>query len=202
MRLVSNFNHLASTLVNLVVISLLVSCSEQRRTTVVNYPVNKAFVYNNKIEIAGLGSKDEKKQLTTELDNYWDDSIRIRSIQKFGFFYKMKQPALFEPLNLQRSISFMNAFLQTRGFYRASFSDSVRVDTVGDQLQTHIVAPPLRILSPVVLRYPALFVPRFFGISSLMTAVYFTILSQFCNFVFGLLPTDLGLDNDECPCLL
>ena len=120
----------------MVVISLLVSCSEQRRTTVVNYPLNKAFVYNNKIEIAGTGSKDEKKQLTTELDNYWDDSIRIRSIQKFGFFYKMKQPAVFEPINLQRSISFMNAFLQTRGFYRASFSDSIRVDTVGDQLQT------------------------------------------------------------------
>ncbi len=139
MRLVSNFNHLASTLVTLVVISMLVSCSEQRRTTVVNYPLNKAFVYNNKIEIVGTGSKDEKKQLTTELDNYWDDSIRIRSIQKFGFFYKIKQPAVFEPINLQRSISFMNAFLQTRGFYRATFSDSVRVDTVGDQLQTNIV---------------------------------------------------------------
>ena len=139
MRFVSNFNHLASTLVTLVVISMLVSCSEQRRTTVVNYPLNKAFVYNNKIEIVGTGSKDEKKQLTTELDNYWDDSIRIRSIQKFGFFYKIKQPAVFEPINLQRSISFMNAFLQTRGFYRASFSDSVRVDTVGDQLQTNIV---------------------------------------------------------------
>jgi hypothetical protein len=139
MRLVSNFNHLTSTLVTMVVICLLVSCSEQRRTTVVNYPINKAFVYNNKIEIAGTGSKDEKKQLTTELDNYWDDSIRIRSIQKFGFFYKMKQPAVFETINLQRSISFMNAFLQTRGFYRASFSDSVRIDTVGDQLQTHIV---------------------------------------------------------------
>ncbi len=139
MRLVSNFNHLASTLVTLVVISMLVSCSEQRRTTVVNYPLNKAFVYNNKIEIVGTGSKDEKKQLTTELDNYWDDSIRVRSIQKFGFFYKIKQPAVFEPINLQRSISFMNAFLQTRGFYRATFSDSVRVDTVGDQLQTNIV---------------------------------------------------------------
>jgi hypothetical protein len=33
----------------------------------------------------------------------------------------------------------MNAYLQTRGFYRASFKDSVSVDTVGDQLQTHIV---------------------------------------------------------------
>ena len=139
MRLVSNFNHLASTLATFVVICVLSACSEQRRTTVVNYPINKAFVYNNKIDIAGTGSKDEKKQLTTELDNYWDDSIRIRSIQKFGFFYKIKQPAVFDPINLQRSISFMNAYLQTRGFYRASFKDSVSVDTVGDQLQTHIV---------------------------------------------------------------
>ena len=66
MRLVSNFNYLSSTLVTIVVICVLSACSEQRRTTVVNYPINKAFVYNNKIEIAGTGSKDEKKQLTTE----------------------------------------------------------------------------------------------------------------------------------------
>jgi hypothetical protein len=139
MRLVSNFNKSASTILTILVIGMLSACSEQRRTTVVNYPINKAFVYNNKIEITGTGSKDEKKQLTTELDNYWDDSIRIKRLQKFGFFYKIKQPAVYDPINVQRSISFMNAYLQTKGFYRASFSDSVRVDTVGDQLQTNII---------------------------------------------------------------
>ena len=139
MRLVSNFNKSASTILTILVIGMLSACSEQRRTTVVNYPINKAFVYNNKIEITGTGSKDEKKQLTTELDNYWDDSIRIKRLQKFGFFYKIKQPAVYNPIGVQRSISFMNAYLQTKGFYRASFSDSVRVDTVGDQLQTNII---------------------------------------------------------------
>ena len=83
MRLVSNFNQLASTLATFVVICVLSACSEQRRTTVVNYPINKAFVYNNKIEIAGTGSKDEKKQLTTELDNYWDDSM----LHKYAFVH-------------------------------------------------------------------------------------------------------------------
>ena len=139
MRLVSNYNKSASTIITILVVAMLSACSEQRRTTVVNYPINKAFVYNNKIEISGTGSKDEKKQLTTELDNYWDDSIRIKRMQKFGFFYKIKQPAVYNPINVQRSISFMNAYLQTKGFYRASFSDSVRVDTVGDQLQTNII---------------------------------------------------------------
>jgi len=138
MRLVSNYNKSASTIITILMIVMLSACSEQRRTTVVNYPINKAFVYNNKIEISGTGSKDEKKQLTTELDNYWDDSIRIKRMQKFGFFYKIKQPAVYNPINVQRSISFMNAYLQTKGFYRASFSDSVRIDTVGDQLQTNI----------------------------------------------------------------
>ncbi|MBU6262921.1 MAG: BamA/TamA family outer membrane protein [Bacteroidetes bacterium] len=139
MRLVSNYNKSASTIITILMIVMLSACSEQRRTTVVNYPINKAFVYNNKIEISGTGSKDEKKQLTTELDNYWDDSIRIKRMQKFGFFYKIKQPAVYNPINVQRSISFMNAYLQTKGFYRASFADSVRVDTVGDQLQTNII---------------------------------------------------------------
>ncbi len=118
---------------------LFCSCSEQRRTTVIDYPLNKAFIYNNKIEIIGTHNKDEKKQLTSVLDNYWDDSIRIKKIQKFGFFYKIKQPAAYNYMNLQRSISFMNAYLQARGFYHASFQDAVRVDTVGDQLQTNIL---------------------------------------------------------------
>ncbi len=139
MRLVSNYNKSASNIITILVVVMLSACSEQRRTTVVNYPINKAFVYNNKIEISGTGSKDEKKQLTTELDNYWDDSIRIKRMQKFGFFYKIKQPAVYNPMNVQRSISFMNAYLQTKGFYRASFSNSVRIDTVGDQLQTNII---------------------------------------------------------------
>jgi hypothetical protein len=57
-----------------------------------------------------------------------------------------------------------------------------RGEEPSDQLQSHIVASPLRILSPLVLRYPALFIPRFFGSSSLITAVFYTISFQFCNY--------------------
>lgn len=39
---------------------LLNSCSVQQRTTVKNYPVNKPFVYSNKINIVNELPKDEK----------------------------------------------------------------------------------------------------------------------------------------------
>ena len=56
-----------------------------------------------------------------------------------------------------------------------------RGEDPSNQLQPHIVAPPLRILSPLVLRCPSLFVYRFFGISSLMAAVFYKFVLQFCN---------------------
>ncbi len=119
-------------------LAIMSSCSVSNRTFVRNFPINKAFVYENKVTLKGDLTKDEKIRLTTELDNYWDDSLKVRKIQQFGIIYKIKNPPVFDSGNIARSINSMNAYLNSQGYYYASFTDSVRIDTVKDQVRAHI----------------------------------------------------------------
>ncbi len=114
------------------------SCSIFKSIKVKDYPVNKPFVFDNKITLTGNVTKDEKNRLTEELDNYWDDSIKARKVQQFWIIYKMQSPAVFDSANINRSINFMNAYLNSQGYYYATFSDSVRIDTVNDQFRASI----------------------------------------------------------------
>lgn len=104
---------------------LFAACS-----SVKEFPVNKPFVFSNKITLANNVGKDEKKRLTIELDNYWDDSLKARKVQQFGFIYRLKQPPVFDTANIGRSRGFMNAFLNSQGYYYATFKDSVSIDSV------------------------------------------------------------------------
>ena len=119
-------------------LAMIYSCSAVKRTSVKNPPPNKPFVFDNKITLKGNIAKDEKIRLTNELNNYWDDSLKVRKIQQFGFFYKIKNPAVFDSANINRSISFMNAYLNSQGYYYATFTDSVRIDSINNQLRATI----------------------------------------------------------------
>ncbi len=124
----------------ILILLLLGSCSEEKRTTVKNYPHNTPFIYNNKILVTGNITKDEKKRLTGDLDNYWDDSLRVAKLQKFGIFYTIKDPAVFDPVNVARSKKLMNAYLNSQGYYYANFKDSIpRFDTVRDQVRATVI---------------------------------------------------------------
>ncbi len=114
------------------------SCSEQSRTTVKNYPKNRPFVYQNKIELINKLPKDEKKRLLNQLDNYWDDSLKVKKVQIAGLFYKIKDPAVFDSTNFNNSFLSMNQYLNSQGYYNAQFSDSFHIDSVKDQIRTHV----------------------------------------------------------------
>jgi len=117
---------------------LLVSCSEQKRTWVRNYPKNTAFVYNNQINLQGNFTKDEKKRLLSNLQNYWDDSLKVPKQQQFGLFYKIKSPAVFDSTNIQQSAIYMNSFLNAQGYYYAVLSNRFTIDTVRDQIRASV----------------------------------------------------------------
>ncbi len=120
-------------------LAALSSCGVENRTRVKSYP-HKPFVYNNKVVINGNVSKDEKNRLTLDLENYWDDSLKVSIQQKYlGFRYVIKNPAVFDSNNISRTVNFMNAYLNSQGYYYAGFNDSVKIDTVKDQLRTKIV---------------------------------------------------------------
>ena len=118
---------------------IITSCSEQKRTFVKDYPVKKPFVYENKILLTGTVSKDEKKRLLNQLDIYWDDSIKVKKAQLFGFFYKIVRPPVFDSANLTPSVQSMNSYLNSQGYYYAQFKKSYRIDTVKDQIRASVL---------------------------------------------------------------
>ncbi|MDP3667239.1 MAG: BamA/TamA family outer membrane protein [Sediminibacterium sp.] len=134
-RLKVNFLSLA---ILSLLLALISSCSVSKRTIIRSYPVDKAFVYDNKLTLKGDLSKDERNRLSNDLGKYWDDSLQVRRIQQFGLFYKIKNPPVFDSINISRSVNFMNAYLNSQGYYYAGFDDSVRIDTVNDQLRTTV----------------------------------------------------------------
>ena len=128
----------SSALLIVVLFLSLSSCSILKNTVVKNYPVNKPFVFENNIALNGDLTKDERGRLSADLLNYWDDSLKVRSTQRLGIFYKIKNPPVFDSNNIVRSIGFMNAYLNSQGYYYATFSDTVKMDTVKDQIRTTI----------------------------------------------------------------
>lgn len=122
----------------LIVLMILSSCSEQKRTWVRNYPKNTPFVYNNQITLHGNFTKDEKKRLLSDLQNYWDDSLKVPKQQQFGLFYKIKNPAVFDSTNINRSALFMNSYLNAQGYYYSVLTNNYTIDTVKDQIRASV----------------------------------------------------------------
>jgi hypothetical protein len=120
--------------ITVIVILLLASC-----TIVKNYPENKPFVYSNKVIVDGIISKDEKKRLQTELQNYWHDSLKVRSISQFGVRTVMKNPTAYDSTYINSSITFMNSYLNSQGYYNGIFKDSADTVKVDNQLRTNLV---------------------------------------------------------------
>ncbi len=91
------------------------------RTSVKNPPKDTTpFVFANEIKIEnGVLAKDEQNRLETELNSYWDDTVKARTLQQFGIFYRIKDPQRFDTIGLQRSLYFMNSYLQSQGYYNA-----------------------------------------------------------------------------------
>lgn len=90
-------------------------------TTVKNYPINKPFVYSNKIVLNAALSKDQKLQLTKELEYRWGDSMQVRKVKKLAVITEIKNPPVFDTINFARSIKFMDDYLKSQGYYYATF---------------------------------------------------------------------------------
>jgi outer membrane protein insertion porin family len=115
------------------VIILLASC-----TVVKQFPEDRPFVFKNEINVDGNISKDEKKQLQTELANYWDDSIKVRTVSQFGVRTVIKKPNAFDSSAINTSIIFMRSYLNSRGYYNTSLRDTIIYDTVKNQIRTTV----------------------------------------------------------------
>ena len=113
---------------------LLASC-----TVVKQYPTNKPFIFKNIINVKGNISKDEKKRLELDLQNYWDDSLKVKMITQFGIRTVIKKPNEFDSLAINSSIAFMRSYLNSQGYYNVILNDSIHIDTIKEQLRTTVL---------------------------------------------------------------
>ncbi|WP_153798646.1 hypothetical protein [Foetidibacter luteolus] len=104
-----------------------------------SYP-NKPFVYENKVVVADSNGidKDERKRLETALQNYWDDSLLTRKVQQFGFFYRLKNPPVFDTSNIPRTKALMNGYLKSQGYYYPELTSHYDTTYKADQQRVHV----------------------------------------------------------------
>ena len=108
-----------------------------------NYPKNKPFVYEYKINIDGNFLREQKTELVSRLANQLDDSIHIRTVRKV--IYKginravVNKPPLYDSNNAYKSVLFMKTLLNSLGYFRKSITYDTTVKIVDkDQYRTTV----------------------------------------------------------------
>lgn len=106
---------------------------------VTDYP-GKPFVYNYNIDIKSNDkyTAEEVKVLHDQLEQQLHDSIRVRRERKFIFLKVLKEPPVFDSVNMSTSQRYMRTMLHTLGYLRDSINSSYKIDTVEDQYRTTV----------------------------------------------------------------
>lgn len=110
----------------LAIICLMASC-----VTIKNAPKNKVFVLSNQLKLQSDLPKDQNNLLTSSLQNYWDDSLKVTLLsefslkfKKFGYHKNYIVPNGFDSTGIERTKILMNSYLNSLGYYNATFKDS------------------------------------------------------------------------------
>lgn len=113
----------------------------------VKNPPNQPYVYNNKLVIEGSVDKDTKAKFTKDLNTYWDDSMQVIKKSKLGFFNNehwiytkvIDHPPVYDSVNFDRTIRFMDKYLKSQGYYYASY----KTDTTNQHFKKQIRVTPI-----------------------------------------------------------
>ncbi len=109
-----------------------------KKAIVHDYPKEKAFVFDNKIVIKDPETKKTNRYLTYNLDNYWDDSLKVKRIRQFGVFNTIVQPTLYNPERIERTKQYMQTYLSTKGYHHPEFKLIAKVDTVKKEWRVYL----------------------------------------------------------------
>jgi outer membrane protein assembly factor BamA len=117
----------------------LFSCS-----TINYYQPGKPFVYQTNINVQGALSIDERKTLLASLQDQVHDSIQVRNVQRLVgwdrgprlFYSVLKNPAVFDSLNADKSLGFMRALLNSLGYFRGNLRYDTTMKIVADSRGT------------------------------------------------------------------
>ena len=117
---------------------LLNACADVKKAAIHDYPKQIPFVFENKVVIKDPESKKELQEIESDINNYWDDSLKVKRIRQFGVFNTLVQPSYFQADKLQRTIQFMQAYLSTKGYSHPNLTPLVKIDTVKEEWRVHL----------------------------------------------------------------
>jgi len=107
------------------------ACSIYDRTSVKNPPVGKPFVFDNKVSVVqGEVNADDATQFEEELGDYWADSLNAKSYRRYGFFYRINNPPVFDTANISATQTLMLGYMNSKGYFSATASDTFRIDSI------------------------------------------------------------------------
>ena len=137
-RQVTFFAILKSVLVGLICILTIVSCTVPKR-----YQAGKPFVFNTTIDLNSNKKGSEKTALKARLENYLDDSLKVRKVLGIGwrppfFHYRLVSPPVFDTLAIDRSKTFLFGLLNAEGYFNPTITDTFRIDTVKGQMRAKV----------------------------------------------------------------
>lgn len=98
----------------------LASCSSKI------FPTGKPFVFKSSVSLKADVANEKRKAMELELNNYLDDSLKVQTKAVLGF-KRPVDPPIFDSANIDRSKVFMKNYLNSLGYYGASF-DTVKVN--------------------------------------------------------------------------
>ena len=117
---------------------LLNACADIKKATIHDYPKQIAFVFDNKVVIQDPESKKELQEIGLAIDNYWDDSLKVKRIRQFGVFNTVVQPSYFQADKVLRTVQFMQAYLSTKGYSHPLLTPVVKIDTVNEEWRVYL----------------------------------------------------------------
>jgi hypothetical protein len=117
---------------------LINACTDIKKAVVHDYPKQKAFVFENKITIKDGERKRIARELSYELSNYWDDSLKAKRVRQFGVFNNLVQPVAYQPERIDRSIQYMESFLASKGYHHPNLKLIEKTDTVHNEYRVRL----------------------------------------------------------------
>ncbi|MBE7169709.1 MAG: BamA/TamA family outer membrane protein [Williamsia sp.] len=108
--------------------ALLFSCTVPRK-----YQANKPFVFKTNIAVQGTLEGRDKADLELRLANQLDDSLKTRTVSFAGIRRTLVKPAVFDTNYANRSVLFMNALLNSIGYYQAKINWDSTLRVIGKQ---------------------------------------------------------------------
>lgn len=128
-RQVTFFTFSRWSLYGLLCILLATSCSVR------NYNSSKPFPYRTNINLVGKTPEYDRLELQTRLQEQVDDSLKTRLISSWVFFRALKNPPVFDSLNIGRSKIFITNLLHSLGYFNPVVQDTFYIDTVANKRQ-------------------------------------------------------------------